>query len=110
MRLTISPIAGLPGASETAASVAGDVLTVDGIPYDLSAIPEGGEATPEGDHPFIGTITRTGGEIHAAIQWVRGDDAAPLQPTDPAHWRVTVTGGAVPSLVAKMPAPEEQPA
>jgi len=113
MKLTISPVAGLPGANETTASVAGDTLTLDGVPYDLSAVPEGGEATPEGDdHPFVGTITRTNGEIHAAIRWVYGDDADRDQPNDPAHWVVTVGDGPLPSPVVKMPAPapEEQPA
>ncbi|MGR3463614.1 hypothetical protein [Limimaricola sp.] len=113
MKLTLSPVAGLPGVSETAASVAGDVLTVDGTPYDLSAVPEGGEATPEGaDHPFIGTITRVGGEIHATIRWAYGDDADHDQPTDSAHWQVIVTAGPVPSPMVKTPAsaPEEQPA
>ena len=103
MKLAISPIAGLPGASETTASVAGDVLTVDGIAYDLSAVPEGGEATPEGDHPFIGTITRTAGEIVATIRWTYGEDAARDQPDWPS---VTVTDGPVPSPVVK----SEQPA
>ena len=112
MKLSISPVAGLPGAPETTASVSGDALTVDGIAYDLSAVPEGGEAIPEGDHPFIGTITRTNGEIHAAIRWIYGDDADPHQPTDPAHWVVTVADRPVPSPVVKTPAPapEEQPA
>lgn len=39
MKLTLSPVRGLPGAPETTLSVAGDVLTVDGTPYDLSPIP-----------------------------------------------------------------------
>lgn len=101
MKLTLSPIAGLPGASETTASVAGDVLTIDGTPYDLSAVPEGGEATPDGDHPFVGGITREAGEINAAIRWQYGSDAIPNQPTDPAYWTVTVTDGEVPSLIVK---------
>jgi len=100
MKLILSPQAGLPGATETTASVAGDVLTVDGVAYDLSAIPEGGEATPEGDHPFIGTITRTGGEIVATTLWQYSAGAVD-QPTDPAHWIVTVTDGPVPSLIVE---------
>jgi hypothetical protein len=111
MKLTVSPVAGLPGATETAAAVAGDVLTVDGTPYDLSSVPEGGEATPEGaDHPFIGAITRTGGEISVHIRGVYGDDADRDQPTDPAHWVLTVSDGPVPMPFVKVPTPEEQPA
>lgn len=107
MKLAISPVAGLPGANEATASVAGDVLTVDGIAYDLSAVPEGGEATPEGgDHPFVGTITRQAGEIVAAIRWTYGDDADRDQPNDPAHWSLTVADGPVPSPIVKTEQPE----
>ena len=101
MKLIFSPIMGLPGAPETVASVAGDVLTVDGIEYDLSAVPEGGEAIPEGDHPFLGSITRNGGEIIAMLVWTYGPDAAAVQPADPDHWQLSVTSGAVPSPVVK---------
>ena len=99
MKLTMSPQAGLPGVSETIASVAGDVLTVDGTAYDLTAIPEGGEAMPEGVHPFVGAIRREGGEIIASIVWIYGEGAAVNQPTDPAHYVVTVADGAVPSPI-----------
>ncbi len=98
MKLTLSPIMGLPGQPDTAASVAGDVLTVNGVAYDLTAIPEGAEATPEGDHAFIGNITRTGGEISATVVWAYGAGAA-NQPTSLAHWVVTVTDGPVPSPI-----------
>ena len=101
MQLTISPVAGLPGQPETTAAVSGDVLTVDGTPYDLSSVPEGGEATPEGDHPFVGAITRTAGEIHAEIRWTYGDDAARFQPVDPLHWFAVIDDGPVPSPVVK---------
>jgi hypothetical protein len=110
MNLTISPAAGLPGQPETTASVSGDVLTVDGTPYDLSAVPEGGEAIPAGDHPFIGAITRSGGEIAAHIRGVYGDDAERSQPTDPAHWVLIVSDGPVPMPFVKAPTSEEQPA
>lgn len=107
MKLTLSPVAGLPGAPETTASVAGDVLTVGGVDYDLAAVPEGGTAAPSGAHPFIGEITRQGGDIHAAIRWTYGDDADRAQPTDPAHWQVSVAAGPVPSPIVKTPATED---
>lgn len=106
MKLTVSPRAGLPGAPETNASIAGDVITIDGIAYDLSSIPEGAEATPEGDHPFVGTITRTAGEIVATIRWAYGPGAASNQPTDPAHWVATLTDGPVPSPIVMAPVEE----
>lgn len=93
MKIALSPIRGLPGESETEIAVSGDTVTVDGTPYDLSAVPEGGEATPQGEHPFAGTITRKGGEIVCTVQARLGDDAANDQPDSP--WTVTVTDGPV---------------
>lgn len=101
MKITTSPQSVFPSVPETTASVAGDVLTVNGIAYDMSAVPEGGEATPTGEHPFIGTITRTAGEIFATIRWTYDPGAVSDQPTDPAHYFATVTAGSVPSPIVK---------
>ncbi|MFN4100109.1 MAG: hypothetical protein ACK4GT_10065 [Pararhodobacter sp.] len=95
MQLTLSPIRGLPGQPETALSVDGEVLTCDGVAYDLSPVPEGGLAAPGGVHPFIGTLTRVDGMIQARLRVVLGDDAAPEQPSDPALWSMVVTRGPV---------------
>jgi len=95
MKLTLSPIRGLPGLPGTVLSVSGDTLNVDGSAFDLSPVPEGGQATPEGDHPFIGPITRVDGEIACTVRVILGDDAALNQPRDPAHWIVAVASGAV---------------
>lgn len=96
MIITMSPIAWFPGQPETTLTIAGDVITVDGIDYDLSAVPEGGEAMPEGDHPFIGAIRREAGVIHCAIPCrYDADTAAPNQPVDPEHLVVTASDGAV---------------
>lgn len=95
MQITISPVAGLPGQPETEIGVSGDTITVDGVAYDLSAVPEGGEATPEGSHPFVGTITRDGGEITCTIRAMYdGATAEPIQPTVPAHWILSLADGA----------------
>ncbi|MGR3498189.1 MAG: hypothetical protein ACU0E9_04745 [Limimaricola soesokkakensis] len=110
MKLTLSPRAAIPGEVETIAFVSGDILTVNGVPYDLSAIPDGGEGMPEGnDHPFSGVITRKAGVIHAMIRWVYAEDALADQPAWPV---ADVSDGPVPSPVVKTPAPapEEQPA
>ncbi|MBN8291146.1 hypothetical protein JI664_04125 [Rhodobacter sp. NTK016B] len=94
MQLTLSPIRGLPGSAATTISVDGDTLIVDGQSYNLSPVPEGGEAIAEGtDHPFIAPITRTAGEIHAALRVTLDDSAAPLQPDSP--WLVSASGGPV---------------
>ena len=93
MQITLSPCRGLPGQPETTLSVAGDMLTVDGLTFDLSGLAEGDVATPLGDHPFLGTITRAGGEIHCAVPVTLGDDADPHQPN--SLWVVSASNGPV---------------
>lgn len=66
MKLTLIPQRNLPDRPETTTYVAGDVLTVDGEAYDLSVVPEGGIAIPEG-FPFVGNIARTNGVIEATL-------------------------------------------
>ena len=110
MKITLSPSKGLPGAAETTLSVAGDVLTYDGVAYDLSPVPEGGEATPDGlVHPFIGPITRVEGEIACAVMVTLGDTASPIQSSDPADWVLTVADGPVDLPIARIPEPEPEP-
>ncbi|WP_127109947.1 hypothetical protein [Pararhodobacter zhoushanensis] len=105
MHITLSPCRGLPGAPETTLSVAGDVLSVDGAAFDLSGVPEGGIATPEGKHPFVGTITREGGEIRCTVRVILGDTAAPDQPDSP--WTVTASSGAISLPATRIEEPAE---
>lgn len=100
MHLTLSPQVGLPGVAETTLHVAGDVLTVDGTPFDLSPVPEDGEGWPEGTHPFVGRITREQGFLHCSVRITLGADAAPDQPADPHHWTLACKDGpvAIPAL------------
>jgi hypothetical protein len=105
MRITLSPVRGLPGEPETEIAVAGETITVDGTPYDLSAVPEGGEAMPAGEHPFVGSITRQDGEIACTVRVALGDDAAPDQPGSP--WTVTAADGSVAIPAVRKPEPEE---
>lgn len=93
MILTLVPIVGLPGQPETTIELAGEVLTVDGASFDLGAVPEGGEAQPDGAHPFIGTITRESGVLRAAVLVRLDGSAADDQPESP--WTVTVDAGPV---------------
>ena len=95
MHLTISPVRGLPGQPETEIIVNGDTITVDGLSYDLSSVPEGGDAQPQGVHPFIGQITRQNGKIVCAVRVTLGDDAQSHQPTDAAHWTLVAQDGPV---------------
>lgn len=106
MHLTLSPQAGLPGAPETALHVAGDTLTIDGTPYDLSPVPEGGEGEWE-DSPVLGKITRQGSKLHLTVRVILGDDAESNQPTDPAHWVIPDASGDVTIPALRKPVEQE---
>ena len=99
MHLTLSPQRGLPGQTETTIAVSGDTLTVDGTPYDLSPVPEGGEGEWD-DSPIIGKITRQGGTLHVTVRVVLGDGAESNQSADPSHWVIENASGdvAIPAL------------
>lgn len=102
MHITVSPSRRDHAEPETAISVSGDTVTVDGTAYDLSGVPDGAEATPAGAHPFVGTITREGGAIRCTIRVAYDPATAEAdQPTDPAHWQVDVTSGPVPDLIQR---------
>ena len=100
MHLILSPQVGLPGHLETTLHVAGDIITIDGTPYDLSPVPEGGEATAK-DSPFIGIITRADGVIHATVLVRLGDTAASNQPDSP--WVIEDASGVVGIPAARKP-------
>lgn len=74
-------------------------LTIDGTPYDLSAVPEGGEGEWP-DSPISGKITRQGGKLHVTVRVVLGDGAESKQPADPSHWVIENASGdvAIPAL------------
>lgn len=108
MQITCTCIAGLPGQLETTASVNGDTITVDGVAYDLSAVPEGGFAEPEGDHPFVGQISRIEGELHLSLLWHYDTSTAEAHQPGAAPV-LTVTEGAVPDPITRKPAPQPEP-
>ena len=97
MHLTLSPTCGLPGQPETMLHVAGDVLSIDGTPYDLSPVPEGGEGE-WADSPIIGKITRQGGVLQVTLLVVLDDTALHNQPDSP--WTIHDASGtvAIPAL------------
>lgn len=55
MKIILSPVSGY---KTTTISISGLVLTIDDAEYDLSIIPEGGQAEASEGSPFIGTVTR----------------------------------------------------
>ena len=92
MKLTLSPQLGLPDQPETTLHVAGDTITIGGTPYDLSPVPEGGEATAE-DSPFVGKITRIDGIIHCTVLVQLDSTTADNQPDSP--WVIENASGDV---------------
>lgn len=77
------------------ASVTGDIITVDGIEYDLSKISEG-DILPAGATPdcFTGSITRINGVINLTLRLPHGSNApdSTIFPLSP----ITVESGDVP--------------
>ena len=96
MHLTLSPRwpHAYESQTETTLHVAGDSITIDGTPYDLSSVPEGGEGEWP-DSPITGKIKRIDGMIHATVSVVLGPDAADEQPADPTYWVIPNASGAV---------------
>ena len=103
MNLEFRLVAMLPGGTETTASVDGETLTVSGVDYDLSGIEDGGAATPQGDHPFIGEIIKDGGVISASLIWYYDPETA-VNNQGSVHPTASVTSGSVPDPVTRMEA------
>lgn len=113
MKITTYLEMGPAGCTETIASIDGDVITVDGIVCDLSAIGEGDVSAPDGIHPFATAsgkaipITRVDGVLQVPVRWVF--DPATADPDQGnTHPVLIVTSGAVPDPVIRLPA--EDPA
>lgn len=90
MRIILSPIA---SNKTTLVSVSGLTVTVDSTDYDLSAIPEGGQAEAGENSPFIGTVTRDAVTIRYEYD---GQTSEPNQSTNWADYTFDVTAGDVP--------------
>lgn len=107
MIITLSPVAGLPGQPETEIVASGDRITVDGLSWDFSALPEGEEIVPQGEHPFLGPVRREGGDIRCMLCCLYSPGtAAPNQPSNPAHWTVSLGDGPVVPAIIRRPETE----
>lgn len=88
-KLNLSPIA---GNSDTQISASVNVLTINGIEYDFSVIPENGSA--DGSEPFIGEVTNVNGTYNATVRYEYDMKAAELiQSTDANDYIVELTTG-----------------
>ena len=90
MKIILSPCA---SNKTTTVAVNGLVVTVDGTDYDLSVIPEGGQAEADENSPFIGTVTRESVTIRYEYD---SQLAEPDQSTELADYTFDVTSGDVP--------------
>ncbi|WP_339119216.1 hypothetical protein [Halomonas sp. BMC6] len=68
LTLNLSPVR---SDEETAASLSSTVLTVNGVDYDLSELPDGATA----QHPVLGTIKRNDNEYECTIRLGHGGNA-----------------------------------
>jgi hypothetical protein len=93
MKIILSPIA---SNHTTTVSIDGLVLTINGTTIDLSIIPEGGQAEPEDDSPFMGVVTRD----EATIKYFYDSSKAePNQSTDWDDYTFEIESGEVPSPI-----------
>lgn len=93
MKLILSPIA---SDHTTSVAIDGLVLIIDGQTIDLSVIPEGGQAEPEEDSPFIGCVTRDAATIKYCYDSSR---AEPHQSTNWKDYTFELVSGEVPSPI-----------
>lgn len=96
MKIHLSPIA---SDRTTQVSLSGLTLTIDGTMYDLSEIPEGGQANGPDGSPFIGIVTRTECKIEYHYDINR---ALPNQSTNPEDYIVEWADGEMPSPIQWM--------
>ena len=102
MKIILSPVA---SNKTTTVSINGLVLAIDGTEYDLSIIPEGGQAEASEDSPFIGTVTRESVTIRYEYDSMK---AAPDQSTNWGDYTFDVVEGEVPCPIKWKPEPEQE--
>ena len=102
MKIILSPVSGY---KTTSVSVRGLVITVDGTEYDLSVIPEGGQAEASEDSPFIGTVTRDSVSIRYEYDSMK---AEPDQSTNWDDYTFEVVQGEVPCPIRWKPKSEQE--
>ena len=99
MKIILSPVS---SNKTTTVSISGLVLTIDGTDYDLSIIPEGGQAEASDGSPFIGTVTRDSVTIRYEY------DSAKAEPDQSTNWddyTFEVVDGEVPCPIKWKPEP-----
>lgn len=100
MKIILSPL----GVYHTSyVSIDGLIITVDDVDYDLSIIPEGGQAEAAEGSPFIGVVTRDEVTINYCYDSTK---AEPVQSTDWADYTFEIESGEVPCPIRWLPESE----
>lgn len=85
LKINLSPVRSDEAQSKV--SYTAPILTVDGVDYDLSELPDGATAK----HPILGTVNRTGSDYEVTLKLTHGANA-PYDTRFPAPIEVTVDG------------------
>ena len=93
MKIILSPLA---DTYTTSVSINGLIVTVDGTDYDLSIIPEGGQAEADEDSPFTGTVTREQVTVKYHYDMFKAEED---QSTDWNDYTFDIESGEVPSPI-----------
>ena len=99
MKIILSPVA---SNKTTSVALFGLVLNIDDVEYDLSVIPEGGQA--EADEPFMGVVTR---DLVTIKYEYDSKLAEPYQSTDWADYTFDIDEGEVPCPIQWLPIEQE---
>lgn len=88
MKIKLSPIA---SDAKTTIEVNGDKLIYNGVPYDMSVIPDGAEV--EAETPAIGLVKRVNGEIEITLQYFYDSKNCSYKERFPNEDGYTITEG-----------------
>ena len=102
MKIYLNPCAAW---NTTKISVNGLIVTVDGTNYDLSIIPEDGQAEAKEGSPFIGVVTRDEVTINYCYD---SSKAEPRQSADWSDYTFEIENGEVPCPIRWLPEPEPE--
>lgn len=103
MKIKLNPIVKHESTTPPIISLKGLMLTIGDTDYDLSVIPEGGQA--EAEEPFVGVCTR---EEVSVMYPYSTDLYEPNQPTDASVYEIELADGeAVVCPLIKRPVVEE---
>jgi hypothetical protein len=103
MHITLSPFAPLPGQFvPLTASLAGDVLTINGVEFNFGPLPDGATLPAEAiDSPWIiGPVSRIDGELHLTLLLPYVSDGSHFEPS-PIH---VTEDGMIPLPTDEVPA------